>query len=347
MGAEAVVKIVIMAGGKGNRLWPKSAGGKPKQFLALTSDETLLQAAYRGLARYVPERKLYVATAAPYRALVAEQLPELADDRLIVEPAQRDTGPCVALAAQRFLRANDDEAIVTMPADHLIPDTASLAGLLAEAERHASEGETIVTLGVVPTRPETNYGYIHTVGNGEGARRVQAFLEKPSEERARQWIGTPGVYWNSGIFVWKPSTIGAAMERYRPDIWVPLWQAGEDWENAYEALPRISVDYAVLEKSERLLCIPFTFEWDDVGTWKALERFGNADEAGNVVQGDALLADATNNIVFSEKRKAIVIGVRDLIVVSTDEGLLVCHKSSESLLKKYVQQLENNGGGKP
>ncbi|MFC5528575.1 mannose-1-phosphate guanylyltransferase [Cohnella yongneupensis] len=340
------MKIVIMAGGRGNRLWPKSASSRPKQFIALTSDESLLQMTYRSLAQHLPERQLFVATAAKYVDLVKAQLPELDTDRLIIEPVQRDTAPCIALTALRFLRENDDEVIVTMPADHLIPDTKSLVDKLAEAEANAETGEAIVTLGVVPTRPETNYGYIHTVGNGSNVRKVQAFLEKPSKERARKWLEMPEVYWNSGIFIWKPSTIAAAMKRYQPDIWYPLLDAEVDWEDVYAKLPKISVDYAILEKSEHLFCIPVKFDWDDVGTWKSLERFSKSDEAGNIVKGNALLADATNNIVFSEKLQAIIIGADNLIIVATEEGLLVCHKSSESLLKQYVQQLEDKEGGK-
>lgn len=334
-----------MAGGKGNRLWPKSASGKPKQFIALTSDETMLQATYRGLAQYVPEQKLYVATAAQYLDLVQEQLPELDRARLIVEPLQRDTAPCIALAALRFVYEGDDEAIVTMPADHLIPDTKALVKRLAEAEAHAEAGEAIVTLGVVPNRPETNYGYIHTDDDGSRVLKVKAFMEKPSKERADEWLSMRGVYWNSGIFIWKPSTIASAMKRYQPSIWYPLIEAKAIDESVYEKLPRISIDYAILEKSEHTYCIPVTFDWDDVGTWQSLERFGQSDASGNVVLGNVLMAQASNNIVFSDMRQAIILGADDLIIVATDEGLLVCHKSNEPLLKKYVQQLENEEGG--
>ncbi|WP_027087816.1 mannose-1-phosphate guanylyltransferase [Cohnella panacarvi] len=339
------MKIVIMAGGKGNRLWPKSASGKPKQFIALNSDETMLQTTYRSLARYLGREKLYVATAAQYLALVQEQLPELDPARLIVEPLQRDTAPCIALAALRFVREGDDEAIVTMPADHLIPDTRALVAKLAEAEVHAEAGEAIVTLGVVPNRPETNYGYIHTGDEGGSAMKVRAFLEKPSKERAEEWISMQGVYWNSGICVWKPSTIASAMERYQPSIWYPLLEAKAIDESVYEKLPRISIDYAVLEKSEHTYCIPVSFDWDDLGTWQSLERIGQTDASGNIAIGDVLFAEASNSIVYADMRQAIILGVDDLIVVATDEGLLVCHKSKEPLLKKYVQQLDNEEGG--
>ncbi len=305
----------------------------------------MLQTTYRSLAQYVEGEKLYVATAHPYFALVREQLPELDPARLIVEPLQRDTAPCIALAALRFVREGDDEAIVTIPADHLIPDTKALVDKLAEAEAHAQTGEAIVTLGVVPTRPETNYGYIHTEDDGGSVLKVRAFLEKPDKERAEEWSRMQGVYWNSGICIWKPSTIASAMGRYQPSIWYPLLEASAIDESVYEKLPRISIDYAILEKSEHTYCIPVSFDWDDVGTWQALERFGRTDESGNIAIGNVLLAQASNNIVLSDMRQAIILGANDLIVVATDEGLLVCHKSNEPLLKKYVQQLENEEGG--
>jgi len=342
MGVERIVKIVIMAGGRGNRLWPASTRDKPKQFIALTSDETLLQTTYRSLAQHVPERKLYVATADRYSDLVKEQLPELDQARLIIEPVQRDTGPCVALAALRFLRDNDDEVIVTMPADHLIPDTISLVDMLIEASARAEAGEAIVTLGVVPNRPETSYGYIHTDDDGNRARKVRAFLEKPSEELAREWAGTQGVFWNSGIVIWKPSTIALAMKRYQPSIWDTLAGQPTVEKQAYEKLPSLSVDYAILEKSEHVYCMPVAFEWDDVGTWKSLERFCPTDESGNIVKGAASMANAYNNIVFSDKRQTIILGADNLIIIATDDALLVCHKSNEPLLKKYVQQLETD-----
>lgn len=344
MGVERIVKIVIMAGGRGNRLWPRSTRDKPKQFIALTSDETLLQTTYRSLARYLPERQLYVATADRYSDLVMEQLPELDPARLIIEPVQRDTGPCVALAALRFLRDNDDEVIVTLPADHSIPDTMSLVDMLIEASARAEAGEAIVTLGIVPNRPETSYGYIHTDDDGNRVRKVKAFLEKPSEELAREWAGTQGVYWNSGIVVWKPSTIASAMQRYQPSIWDTLVEQPTVDKQAYEKLPSLSVDYAILEKSEHVHCMPVAFEWDDVGTWRSLERFCQTDESGNIVKGAASLANAYNNIVFSDNRQTIILGADNLIIIATEDALLVCHKSNESLLKKYVQQLVTDEG---
>lgn len=343
------MKIVIMAGGKGSRLWPRSVEDRPKQFLALTSEETMLQLTYRRLARIVPPKQIYVVTAELYRSLVLEQLPELNESRLILEPVQRDTGPCVALSALHFLRQEDNETLVMMPSDQHIPNILALYEAFCKAEAIADASSAIVTLGIVPVRPETNYGYIQTAGGkgSEGERRVIAFIEKPDLEAARQLTAKPDVFWNSGIIVWRPSTIAEAMEKHQPTIWTALSQAGQHTERVYASLPKISVDYAVLEKADNLFTLPFRYEWEDMGSWASLERIREeeADSNGNILHGSVHAFDSSHSIIFSEGRKTIVIGAEDLIIVSTAEGVLICHKSMEQKLKSIVQHVEKQGGG--
>ncbi|THF79050.1 mannose-1-phosphate guanylyltransferase [Cohnella fermenti] len=336
------MKFVIMAGGRGNRLWPQSAEGKPKQFHALASSGSMLQTTYRNLASRVDAKQIYVATADRYRLLALDQLPELEESRLICEPAQRDTGPSIALSALHFLRAEDDEAMVCLPSDQNVPDTDALLGALAHAAEFAEASGSIVTLGVLPTRGETQYGYIQAERGSALGRivKVRAFIEKPSEERAIQLACTPDVYWNSGICIWKPSTVRREMKLHQPEMWRRMEEAGERLERIYGELPRLSIDYAILEKSDRLYAIPVALEWDDMGRWTSLERIKAADEAGNIVQGLVEMAGSAGNIVLTD-RPTIVIGARDLIVVSLPEGLLVSSKAKESALKAIVQQLEN------
>lgn len=340
------MKFVIMAGGRGNRLWPQSAEGRPKQFHALLSDETMLQTTYRKLASRVSEQRIYVATAALYRSLVREQLPELAENRMIIEPTQRDTGPCVALSALHFLQRQDDEVMVCLPSDQNIPDADALLEALTLGEEFAGASGHIVTLGVVPNRGETSYGYIQSErGSAPGQiSKVSAFIEKPGEERAGRLADTPDVYWNSGIFVWKPSAIMREMKLHQPEMWKALAEAGGKLEEVYASLPRISVDYAILEKSDQLYTIPVSFDWDDMGRWTSLARVKEKDAEGNIVQGDIAASESSGNILISD-RTAIVIGVQDLIIVSSPQGLLVCAKSKESSLKAIVQQLENRKEG--
>ena len=336
------MKFVIMAGGRGNRLWPQSTEGRPKQFHSLTSSESMLQTTYRNLASRVAESRIFVATAAQFRPLVLEQLPELEENRLISEPQQRDTGPCVAMSALHFLKKQDDEVMVFLPSDQNIPDTGALMDSLTLAAEFAGASGSIVTLGVVPTRGETNFGYIQAERGSavERISKVKAFIEKPNEGRARELACAPDVYWNSGILIWKPSTIKRAMELYQPAMWKKMEEAGDRLEAIYGELPRLSVDYAVLEKSDELYTIPVSFEWDDMGRWTSLERVKSADETGNILQGPVETSESSNNIVIAD-RPAIVIGVQDLIIVSSPQGLLVSSKEKESALKAIVQRIEN------
>ncbi|HEY1215888.1 MAG TPA: mannose-1-phosphate guanylyltransferase, partial [Bryobacteraceae bacterium] len=281
------MKVVIMAGGKGLRFWPRSVEERPKQFLALTSHDSMLQQTYNRFRKYVDVADIYVVAGSSYIPLILEQLPLLEPSRLIVEPERRDTGPCMALTARFFLQQHVDDVLVTAPSDQYIPDDQALMKALLEAEQLATRDESIVTLGIIPTRPETGYGYIRATSEtviGQ-AKRVLRFVEKPNEQRARELMLEPDTYWNSGIFVWKPSTIDYYMKFYQRDMWNKLWLSGESLEHVYASLPKLSVDYAILEKAESVYTIPVHFVWDDVGTWTALERVYPRDDQGNLLFG--------------------------------------------------------------
>jgi mannose-1-phosphate guanylyltransferase len=337
------VKVVIMAGGRGNRFWPRSTEELPKQFLALTSTDTMLQETYQRFLRFLPVQDIYVATIHRYAAYVMEQLPELGLSQLIVEPEQRDTAPCMALIAAYFLLEGYNEPFVSVPSDQHIGDEAAFLEALGKAVEAARQDGSIVTLGIVPTRPETGYGYIEAIdkAHDDGSPyRVKRFIEKPDLDKAVRLVNQSNVYWNSGIFAWKPSTIAAYMERFEPDMWRMLSQADEQLQQIYPLLPKISVDYAILEKADLIYCIPVRFGWDDVGTWTSLTRLFPSDEQGNLVNGSVHTHHADDNIIFSEKQKTLVIGVEGLIIVSTPEGLLVCRKSDEQAIKQALQEME-------
>lgn len=342
------MKAVIMAGGTGTRFWPKSIEEKPKQFLNLTSDKTMIQETYLRFREWLPKDDVYIVTTRRYLSLVREQLPEIADTQIIVEPDQRDTGPCVALTALHFLQQGVDDVLVITPSDQYIPDVEQLKESLLLAEEVAKCNRTIVTLGVVPTRPETGYGYIETSMEPSSSRvyPVKQFIEKPTLERAEQLIKLDHMYWNSGIFVWKPSTISHYMKQQQPETWRLMTEAGSDLEAVYSQLPKISVDYAILEKADHISMIPVQFDWDDVGTWSSLERMHAANEDGNVINGPVKAMSTQNSIILTEEHQTIVIGVEDLIVVSTKNGLLVCPKSKEQNIKKALQSLMESKGGK-
>jgi mannose-1-phosphate guanylyltransferase len=333
------VKAIIMAGGQGTRCWPWSIKEKPKQFLSIHHDKTMIQATYDRFRSWLPKEKIYVVTTEKYSPHVLEQLPELVDGRMILEPEQRDTAPCIALTAKRFLDQGDDEPLVVSPSDHYISNEKAFKHALLLAENKALAGNSIVTLGIRTLRPETGYGYIEAMENEDAeVVKVKTFIEKPSYERAVGLYQRPNVYWNSGIFVWKPSTIAYYMEKNQPGLWRTLMKQDNNLEAAYATLPKISIDYAVLEKADEVYMIPALFQWDDLGTWQSLERLYSKDGCGNVALGDIHSTYTKNCMVYSEDRQVMTLGVEDLIIVSTEEGLLVCHKSREQDIKKALKE---------
>jgi len=337
------MKIIILAGGSGTRFWPKSIKATPKQFLALTSERTMIQETYMRFMEWLPLNKIFVATIEAYAETVKEQLPGLTDEQIIIEPTPRDTGPCIALAAAKFIELDDDEVLVTLPSDHYISDKSDLRRVLEDAANKAEQSACIVTLGVPPSRPETGYGYIETFSEPvrDGIHRVERFLEKPSEEKAQQLIERKNVFWNSGIFVWKPSTIAHYMQKYQSPIWAVLTDSGIRFKERYNQLPKISIDYAVLEKADEIYCIPVRFQWDDLGLWSSMERIFPLDSNGNLLKGEIHVLNTTDTTVFSDHLKTIVIGLDHMIVVSTKYGLLICNKSHDQMVKSILQQLES------
>ncbi|MEV2909749.1 sugar phosphate nucleotidyltransferase [Paenibacillus larvae] len=333
------MKVIIMAGGKGTRFWPKSKASKPKQFLALLGKETLIQQTYRRYREFLPEEDLYVVTATCYLPLLLEQLPELHADQIILEPEQRDTAPCIALTALHFLRENCDDVLVTTPSDQYIGDVPKLKEALDKAAEVARQGNLIVTLGVRPTRPETGYGYMEYEEELSYGRAypVKRFIEKPSFDKAVELLKHSCMLWNSGIFIWKPSTICFYMEQLQPQMWKTLIQSGSSLNEVYPLMPKLSVDYAIMEQADSMFTIPVDFVWDDIGTWSSLPRFHDLDEERNVIQGEVSLLSSTGNIILSDK-KTLILGVHDLIVVSTNEGLLVCHKPFEQYIKNVLAE---------
>jgi mannose-1-phosphate guanylyltransferase len=250
------------------------------------------------------------------------------------------------LTALHFLWRNEDEILVFTPSDHYISDVQALRQALLEAEKAACTDRAIATLGIVPTRPETGYGYIETKGEEtENLLKVKRFIEKPNESEAKSLIQRPNVFWNSGIFVWKSSTIEYYMKKYQPKLWEPLARTGGDEDavkSIYPSLPRISVDYAIIEKADNIMMKPVQFYWDDVGNWTSLERIRFVDDKGNMLQGNIHAYWTENSILYTENRKTVVIGVQDLIIVSTDEGILICHKTREQDIKKVLQVIQND-----
>ncbi|QYR20549.1 NTP transferase domain-containing protein [Paenibacillus sp. sptzw28] len=337
------MNVVIMAGGKGTRFWPRSVDSMPKQFLPFHSERTLIQETVSRFRKIVSSSRLYIIAPARYLPLLEEQLPEFTQDQLILEPEQKDTAACIALAAFRFQQRGDDEPAIFVPSDQYIAEEEPFLAAVRRAAEMAKRPGAIVTLGIEPTRPETGFGYMKTKEPAAGedlpdsVLPVLRFMEKPTAERAEKLIREPGTYWNSGIFVCKPSTLARRMEQFQPAIWNSLIEHPLDVSAAYALMPRLSIDFAVMERAESMYCIPVQCGWDDIGSWAVLGRHWTPDANGNVSKGSVTLTEASGNTVFIADKHALIIGVHDLIIVSTPSGLLVCPKTEEFRLRMWLK----------
>lgn len=350
---------VILAGGAGVRFWPLSREDRPKQFLlsGKSGDSFLIQT-YRRMKAVFDEDHIYIATQRRYRGLVAEQLPDVPEDRLILEPYGRNTAPTIALAAHVLLSRDPEAVMVVTPSDHLISDTDVFAATIRRALRCAAFSDGLFTLGIVPTSPNTNYGYVQVDGPYSAGQPVKAktFTEKPSPELAQVFLDSGEFLWNSGIFVWGAAAICAEMERCCPDI-SNLWQGWEKefaggrgtafTERVYTDSPNISIDYAVLEKSDNLFVLPANFGWCDAGTWNSFyESRTDRDPEGNMVRtaGKSLLTELSGDIIRStDPHKLVVVrGLSDFLVVDTDDVLLICPRD-EQILNDTLSSLKAPG----
>lgn len=349
---------LIMAGGKGERFWPKSRARLPKQFLPLTDDQrTLIQLTVERVLKLVDVSDVYVVTNEGYRAQVLDQLPELPRENVICEPVGRNTAPCIGLGAERMAKryGEQDAVMLVIPSDHLVRDERAFVDTLAHAFEAAEEGKTLVTIGIVPDRPETEYGYIQfRPGDDEnGACGVERFVEKPHAELARAYLSSGDYLWNSGMFVWKVSTILSAIREYLPDIGEKLEQIGEAMgttryesvlKKIFATMRSISIDYGVMEKASSIRVLKGDFGWDDVGSWLALERVRGCDAEGNVTGGEVVLVNSRNVIAEGHKRLIAGVGLENLVIVDTDDVVLVCDKGHTGEIKALLEEIRRRKG---
>ncbi len=351
------VTAVIMAGGKGERFWPRSRTARPKQFLSLTTDgETMLQKTVARLLPLVAPEDVYIVTNASYTDLVAEQLPDVPAENVIAEPAPRNTAPCIGLAAGIIRKKYDDAVMLVLPSDHLIHSEDMYVDTLRRAVMAAEHGENLVTLGITPTYPETGYGYIKYVkGSGRsGVYDVERFVEKPDLETAKGYLRERSYLWNSGMFIWKASSILTNIERLMPDLaagLAPICDAygtdafADELERRFPELPSQSIDFGIMERAEHILTIPGSFGWDDVGSWLALERINAVDTDGNMFDGDIVAVDTRNCTVTGSSRLIATLGLEDMVIVDTPDALLVCDKNSTQNIKQILAKLREQSRG--
>ena len=353
-----ILTAVIMAGGKGERFWPKSRIRCPKQFLSLTGDgETMLQKTFQRISGFVEPAHIFIVTNREYMPLVREQLPDVPEENLLAEPAPRNTAPCISLAAAVIAKRYGDATMIVLPADHLVRHEEICADVLLRAASAAAETDALVTIGITPTYPETGYGYIafsRAKNLPRGVYHVDSFKEKPDIETARSYVNSGDYLWNSGMFVWKTDVFLEAVRKHLPaayEITEELQSACDtpDFENVLQKrfpdMPSISVDFGILEKAERICTIPGSFGWDDVGSWPALRRVAKTDTNGNYRDGD-ILTIGTRNCVFSGREKLIAaVGLENIVVVDTEDALLVCDIDAAQNIKKITEMLREQGRG--
>jgi mannose-1-phosphate guanylyltransferase len=346
--------VLILAGGSGERFWPLSRKARPKQLLSLFGGETLLESTLRRLDGLVPPENILILTNADQEAAVRKLAAGLPAQNIVAEPAKRDTAAAVALGVG-WIAARDTEAtMIVLPADHLIKDTKGFQKTLTTAVAAARQTGELVTIGIQPTWACPGFGYIECgpvvtvrdAAGGPAVHEVRRFREKPNPELAEQFVKQGNFRWNAGMFIWTIPAIISALRRHAPELatFVTRLHSGEDFggllRDVFPKLPKISIDYAVMEKAGRVLMVESGFDWDDVGSWTAVAKYLAEKGSGNVSNSDLNTQDAFGNIIYSsQNRRVALLGVNDLIVIDTPDALLVCNRHEAEKIKQLVAQV--------
>lgn len=349
------VTAVIMAGGKGERFWPRSRKSLPKQFLSLTNDgKTMIQLTIERLKSIVNIDDVYIVTNKDYKNLVLEQIQDIPEENILLEPIAKNTAPCIGLAAMHIKKKYEDAVMLVLPSDHLIKYNEIYIDTLKAAIEVAEEDDNLITIGITPSYPETGYGYIN-FGRDEGdikrnnIYRVKRFVEKPNLETAKEYLASGRYLWNSGMFVWKSSTILNNFRELLPEtyeglnkIYETIGTAEEEeiLEREFSKFKSESIDYGIMERAGNIYTIPGSFGWDDVGSWLALERINKTNDDGNVIKGNVITINSKKSIIQGQDKLIATIGIEDLIVIDTKDALLIAKKDSTQEVKKVIENLK-------
>lgn len=347
------INAVILAGGSGSRLWPMSRQNLPKQFLALDGQVTLLQTTINRLSPTIENKDVLIVTQEAHAK--GEAYHALLPYQSLFEPVARNTAPAIALAAAYLSVNGADPVMVVLPADHIIKDEVRFRAHLDIAIQAAEEGR-LVTFGIAPTRPDTGFGYIKTKNLTSGSAPtldVDRFTEKPDADTAESFLKDGNYYWNSGMFVWRASVILAEIQQHLPEVYQVIQsilaesRAGVNFQQAVEKhfsqMPSISIDYGVLEKSNRVTLIPCDIGWNDVGSWQAVHEISKKDENGNALQGNVIVVGCKNSLIRSEKRLVAAIGVEDICVIETADAVLITKSDQSQRVREVVDALQQKG----
>lgn len=343
---------LILAGGAGTRLWPRSRASLPKQLLALTGGDTMMQMTVKRILPLVPVENIFVATNREYGPLIKQQLPNLLPANIIEEPSGKNTAPCIGLAAALMRQLDPEAVMASLHADHFIADEESFRQALLAAAEVARQGY-LVTLGITPDKPETGYGYIQRgpkLGsyNSHPVYQVSRFLEKPDLATAQRFVAGGEYYWNSGIFIWQISTLLDAFCQHMPEFYRQLGQmeqalnSGQMIDPIWQQIKSMSIDVGIMEKAAKVAVVPVNFGWNDVGSWVAIHEINQKDENGNVsLGGEHLAFDTRGTLVQGDNGRLIAtIGLEDIVIVDTEDALLVCARDKVQDIKKVVEWLK-------
>ncbi len=355
--------VIIMAGGRGERFWPLSREKMPKQLLTLFGKRSFLQQAVDNVLALVPVKNIFIITNAAQVAEVRKQLPKLPKDNVVAEPMGRDTCAAVTLGAALVGARSTTGVMAVLPADHVIPDAKKFQQILSDAFDVAAQGQAIVTIGIKPTEPATGYGYIQTgaelptPAGGKKTKTIffkaERFVEKPNYETAQEYVNSGQYRWNAGMFVWSFITVTNGLEKHQPEMFAACqrWfkvannpaKLAKVLAKEYPAIKKISIDFALMEKAQNVIVADGAFEWDDLGAWPALARHIKQDAEGNAAVADFIHVDAARNIIYDARTKhrtpIAVVGLRDSILVQTDDAVLLAHKSQAQKIKELVKKL--------
>ncbi len=347
--------IVIMAGGIGSRFWPYSRHDRPKQFLdILGTGRTLLQMTYDRFQEISSSNKVYVVTNKHYFDLVKEQLPELDEKQILTEPLRRNTAACIAYASYKINKIDRNATILVAPADHLITQEKKFQLAVEKAIIAAQSMERLITMGIKPNRAETGYGYIQYLEQeGEEIFKVKTFTEKPNVKLANTFLESGDFVWNSGMFVWKASSLISAYEKYMPDVAEVFNEGieffGNDGESdfinkAYSLLKNISIDNGIMEQSDKVYVIPADFGWSDLGSWKSLYELKKKDGNNNVIEGNAILFDTENSYIKVNSDKLVVVqGLDNYLINESENVILICKLDAEKKFREFVANAKKSG----
>ncbi len=345
------MKIVILAGGAGTRLWPMSTDEKPKQFQSLVSDKTMLQETLERVSFVKPE-DIYISTNARYLDLVREQAPEIPEKNLIAEPSMQDTGPCIGLAATLIAKENPNEVMAVVYADHLVQDEVEFQQKLKLAGELAEEENTLNIIEVKAKYPNVNLGYVR-IGRllkekqGVEIYEFREFKEKPNYETAKKFLSSYSYLWNTGYYVWKVSTILEEFEKHMPETFKCLQKIadGGNIEEIYPTCDKISIDYGIMEKVDpsRVRIIPADLGWSDIGTWESLHQELSSEQEDNIIKGDVTVLDSEGCVIYNEgDGKIAALGLKNMVIVKVKGYTLICPKDKSNDLKKLVAQINGN-----